>query len=207
MILGVDHLALSTEDTDAGIIDLERRGFTRRFEQRGVPNSPAKQGLLATYQPLHDLALFTHPDGGPAIELTNHGHVCAGKRGPFGYSTEAICLAVTPAPAEIEFWTGALRFKQQSPNLLRLVSPVPTMGCVVELQPGGSAWGSTLDSAGYTCLALHSTDLSRDLAQAADAGACAQTGPFDLMVNGIPLCIAMFRSPGGAIIELIQKRK
>ena len=64
-----------------------------------------------------------------------------------------------------------------------------------------------LDSDGYTCCAFLTNNLEEDLAQAKLMGAQDSLRPFQLELNKQYLDVVMFRTPGGAICELIQINK
>jgi len=71
MIVGVDHIALSCTDLEAGQRALGGLGLSERFADRGVHNAPQKKHLLHEYGPLHDIAVYDARSG-TAIELTAH---------------------------------------------------------------------------------------------------------------------------------------
>jgi len=71
MIVGVDHVALSTDDLEAGIKRLEVSGFRLHFAERGVLNPAGKSRFMLQPGGRHDLAYCAGPRG-LAIELTRH---------------------------------------------------------------------------------------------------------------------------------------
>jgi len=72
MILGVDHVALSSADIARDGAVLRQYGFDRVFESPDCPNDANKRPLLEQYQMAHDLALYRGQTG-IAIEMTCHG--------------------------------------------------------------------------------------------------------------------------------------
>ncbi|HSH01836.1 MAG TPA: hypothetical protein VLL52_04895 [Anaerolineae bacterium] len=205
MILGVDHLALTVTDMTVGQQSLEKEGFVCQFAENNQPNAIEKKRFLGHYQPYHDLALFRPKEGGVAVEITNHGPVVASGRGPYQYYQDHIVLHTPDPQVEQAFWQEALRFRKSGePNLLKLISPVPDWSCRLKLVLDDTIEPCTLDSAGYPCLALLSNKLDQDSQKIAKAGASAFTEPFSLVVNGKRLEIVLFRTPTGALGELIQ---
>lgn len=71
MILGVDHIALSCGDIYQGAQLLNESGYRIKFLQTNVPNHPAKQLFLKSYDSMHSLA-YCQITNGVSIELTQH---------------------------------------------------------------------------------------------------------------------------------------
>lgn len=75
MILGVDHIALSSESRaafEAELSALKDGRMAVRFVEKDLPNSPTKKPYLSHYEETHDVA-YLQPFSGIAIELTSHG--------------------------------------------------------------------------------------------------------------------------------------
>jgi len=208
LIVGVDHLALNVTDLDAASQEFERRRFVRVFHERGVANHPAKRPLLANYEPQHDLALFVPPCGedGIPVELVALATSLCGPS-PFARLDGGLLVAVPDPAAEAEFWCTALGFRIERPLVMRLASPVPTMACRCSLVEGPPLEGYLLDCVGHPSVAFHSTNLVQDGARAAEAGATDITPVFSIQVNGRWLDILLFRTPAGAIVELLRTRR
>ena len=208
MILGFDHLALSSTDVQATLASFDFP-IELKFHERGIANHPAKRPFLERWQDTHELA-FVIPAAGPSIEITSHGERCAGSSGPFGIDPDGdITLRCPDVGAESEFWAAGLGFRKLSdPSRLELARPVPRWSCRIRLAPGDPDEAvSSLDSTGYPCLALLSSDIEADTRRAAAAGAVESSAIFDMVVGGKSVRIAMIRSPGGAICELVQPAK
>jgi catechol 2,3-dioxygenase-like lactoylglutathione lyase family enzyme len=71
MILGVEHLALSTDDTVEVASALAPLGVRTAFHERALPNGAGKAPLLSAYEPTHEIA-YLRPAQGVSIELTRH---------------------------------------------------------------------------------------------------------------------------------------
>lgn len=72
MILGLSHVALSTDDIERSAARLSQLGYTLRFDEPFLENHAAKAGMLDHYHPRHHIRSLEAP-GGMAIELLNHG--------------------------------------------------------------------------------------------------------------------------------------
>jgi hypothetical protein len=95
MILGVDHIALSCTDVQRGVALLEQAGYRPRFVQQALPNHPAKQPLLRTYDPLHAVA-YCRADQGVALELTRHAHPLQAAVSPYQVLLNGASAAAQP---------------------------------------------------------------------------------------------------------------
>lgn len=208
MILGFDHLALSSADVPGTLASLAS-SFVLRFHERGIANHPAKRPFLEHWQDTHELA-FVEPVEGPSIEITSHGSALAASRGPFGIDPDGVIrIDCRDAESESDFWAVGLGFRKLSdPSRLELARPVPRWSCRLRLTPVlPEPERSFLDSAGHACLALLCSDIESDIHRATSAGAVGSSGIFDMVVGGKNVRIAMMRSPGGAICELVQPVK
>lgn len=132
---------------------------------------------------------------------------------PVPVPLRAVCtlLRVPDLDAELAFWT-ALGFKTVAGapgpwRRMRLDSPVS--GWQVDLLVAGApgADPAFLDSCGFPCLALLTTDLDADTRRLEAAGGHDFTAPFEVSVNEKLLRVAVCRSPGGALCELLQVRR
>lgn len=206
MILGVDHLAQSARTLAAARTELLARGYTEVFTAAGVTNHPAKRPLLADYRPLHDLALFRPAAGGVAIEVTCHGEVLDDRPGPYGIDDDgAIRLRSARAAEDRAFFVGAMKFRDEAGEL-HLHAPIAAWRARLRISSAAASPPVTLDAAGHPCLAFLCRGIDDDLATVRRAGATDLTEPFPLTVNDRPLVVAMFRTPGGALCELIETR-
>jgi hypothetical protein len=71
MILGVDHVALTSSAIDADVAELRRAGYIAKFVERSVPNAIEKTPFLRHYAPDHAIA-YCQRDKSVAIELVQH---------------------------------------------------------------------------------------------------------------------------------------
>jgi len=81
MILGIDHIAVSTMTLHESARALEAAGFERAFIEHDLPNGVPKRDFLSEYQPLHSIALY-RPQHGIAIEITQHATTTR-RQGPY----------------------------------------------------------------------------------------------------------------------------
>lgn len=72
MILGLSHVAFNTDNLEAAARRLAAFGYAQRFDEAALENHPAKQLMLARYQPKHHIR-FLSTEGAMAIELLDHG--------------------------------------------------------------------------------------------------------------------------------------
>ncbi len=121
---------------------------------------------------------------------------------------QLVILLTRQLSGEAEFWQQALGWHQQAAApgwaWLKLNSPVANWRCELLLVASESASPAGLDACGGTCLAMYSTALEQDLHHAQKQGATWLSEPFELSVNQRRLRIALLRTPGQAICELIH---
>lgn len=269
MILGVDHLALSTIDLEQDCLHLEVAGVRPKFLQRAIPNSPLKREFLAAYEPLHSIA-FCPAKAGVAIELTQHGERLISGRSPLqvymnqpppgsrqaepsdpglpfiwraalGCDSPELCvwtglkaafwvdrnLPVSPFTGvravlvpvvdlsrASRFWQSGLGCRQEAQSQVdgtlrwgrfAFRSPVPAWSLTLILaeceQPNLVPF---LDTNGFPCLALLSSNLERDCERVCQAGAIGMSQPFCVSINNKRLRVVILRGPDQELIELIQ---
>jgi hypothetical protein len=203
MIIGVDHLALNVLDIEQAKNDLMSKGFKCKFMESRILNPKEKKSLLFEHKPTHDFALFQSANQGVSIEVTCHGsmtkHVA-----PYHYHDDYIKLKTSNLSEEKMFWQQGLMFKETEQDFLTLNTMIKAWSCKLKLLEVDTHSDSTLDAMGYTCLAFLTNDLERAIEHVRFCGARDLTPPFNLTVNGQHLKASMFRTPGGAICELIQ---
>jgi len=205
MIIGFDHVAMTTADVDRDIEEFHAHGFELLFLERDLPNHKDKSKLLARYAPLHTIAYLTPPAAGSvAIELIEYGRCEAGASGPFLLGGGSLLLNTRNAALEQDFLREALGLNLEREGVLSLSSPIPRWSVHLEIVADDAAQDCMLDSPGFTCAAFYSNDVEADTHRAQAAGGCDPAGPFSFTVNGKAMKISMFRSPGGALFELLQ---
>ena len=72
MILGLSHIAFSSDNIEAAEERLRYFGYTQRFDEAALKNDIAKAPLLSRHQHLHHIRAL-EADGAMAIELLDHG--------------------------------------------------------------------------------------------------------------------------------------
>lgn len=77
MIVGVDHLALSTICLKESIQYLEDIGFKTQFIENNLTNNRSKMPFLREFKPQHDI-VYLKSDKSISIELTKHSRNLAG---------------------------------------------------------------------------------------------------------------------------------
>ena len=202
MILGVDHLALSTNDMEKSKQELIARGYELFFHEAGIKNDLNKKKLLRHYQERHALAFFNSADG-VAIELTNHGKVHQGTA-TYYHDNDRIILNTPNFAGDKKFFLDVLKFRELSANRLIFSSFVPRLSCVLELVANKNMSLTTLDTEGANCLAFLTNNLDSVMNNAVKLGAWDVIKLAPLSVNSKQLNIGMYRIPGGAICEFIQ---
>jgi hypothetical protein len=207
MILGMAHLAHSVTDIDRGRKQLESRGFECVFLEKNVINNSAKKYLLKNYESTHDICLLRNSRLNLAIEIINHGHLCESRMGSYQLKDDSIELLTPNLGREKTFWLEVLGFKEKGENLLTFSSIIPSWSCTIKLVEKPQIKLATLESIGYPCMAFFTNNLDQDIKTAQLGGAYELTDFFDFSINNRNLKIVMFRTPGGAICELIQPKR
>ena len=192
-----------------------------------VIHSPtAPPGLLAPYRPL----LAGRPTFGQPKPATAWTEIFAEAMGITveawdspGFEAEilttsqdsppqvtAIAADIADPDKERDFWV-AMGFQSHSGqsdswHRLCLPSPIPALRCELVLGRVAPPPPVTLDAPGFPCLAFLCSRLETELEVLYKLGAIVGV-PFTLVVNNRELSIALFRSPGGLLGELIQPMK
>jgi hypothetical protein len=206
MIIGFDHVALNVANFQEAACRLDEEGYERKFLASGLPNNPAKIPLLLAYRPDHGIAYYAKPDALP-IELTCHGTEKGRKAGNIAYQGDLLILKVADTEKEADFWRSALGFKDNGQASLTFNAVVAQWRCKISLKESPDVAPALLDDEGYTCIALLVKDIDRDMQRVAEAGAQEQTEIFAHEMNGHKQRIAMFRTPGNIIVELVEINK
>jgi hypothetical protein len=204
MILGFDHLALSVKYLELEKKNLETKGFNCVFLEKNVINHYEKKILLNHYQTNHDIALFRSSSSNLAIEITAHGNVSNSSKGVYDYHNNYIQLDTNNLELEKLFWLTVLGFQEKESDWIEFISFIPHWSCKIKLNQADQNVPYNLDSKGYTCLALLTNNLKEELIKINKFGARNITNSFEIHVNNKNLEIVMFRTPTGAICELIQ---
>ncbi len=126
-----------------------------------------------------------------------------------------VSVASADLVRSVHFWTQALGYRKvicsqdvDSSNawvVLRRESPIVQWRFNLLLHHGKEVVPFPfLDGPGTTCLAHLSSSIELDLLSLIKEGGEAATEPFEMMINGKKLKIAIVRGPSGEYIELIQ---
>jgi catechol 2,3-dioxygenase-like lactoylglutathione lyase family enzyme len=126
----------------------------------------------------------------------------------------AILLPVRDAELSARFWTSGLGCTEVASGSagerkwrhVRFRTPVASWALDVVLAEGAPL-RATLDAAGFPCLAVLTSNISRDADRLLEAGAHEPTGTFSVVVGGKPLQVALFRGPDDELIELVEIQK
>ena len=217
MILGMDHIAVTSIDLEADGAKLEQLGFRHKFTEIGLKNAEEKKPLLRNWSKTHDIAYYEGIEG-TALELTqHHARSHEGKsRGFIPVIDESRVMGVIRAVEDLdkskmfysalgmtpEPWHGHMKF--------RIDSPVEKLRSSLLMGPTAN-WEESapifLDDAGFPCIALLTTDLDADARRLHNEATQFITDDFRLTVNKQKLRIAFACGPSGELIELVQVRQ
>ena len=203
MILGYSHLSLSTIDMAESEKALLQQGYEREFLTEKIPNHPAKRQFLGNFEAFHDIALYSHKTK-PTIEVIKHGDTLSPGLGAFGCNGDCVSLRTTSGE-DLSFYTETLSFVQGDGNAtLQIKSPIAAWSLAINVRETGTTERSNLDSSGYPVMALWCRKLEERLDLVKAAGVTECTDPFLVTVNDREIKVALFRSPGGGIFELME---
>lgn len=221
MILGIDHLALNVSQMSKAKLEMLNRGFVLVFDAENLPNNPNKNPLLHHYNPMHSIALYKKELCIP-IELTCHGTNNYENNMQYAYCSNKIILYVASVEKEKLFWINAIGMcETETKNQLYFPSIFPQWNFTLEIREKEEIMMNNtpslphthnknthtmLDDNGYTCLALLTRSLERDIIKFRNSGAIEFTVPFTHSVNGKQMDIVLFRTPEYAVVELIEIR-
>ena len=131
---------------------------------------------------------------------------------PLGVSS--VALPVAQLSKSSVFWQSGLGFRQKSTRYLEtgerwenlvFLSPFKRWALdFVLIETNAGQTRAMLDAPGFRCLALITTDLRADLKKMMKAGGTEATEPFNLLLNGKMLQVALLRGPSDEIVELIE---
>lgn len=119
-----------------------------------------------------------------------------------------LALDTPDVSSEAGFWTQYLGFREISNGddwaLIETNTPVAAWSGRLLLKHSETVSAGPMDGAGFTCVALVSNNIDADLETVFANGGTDYKCRFEVSVNGRPLIVALFRTPNGAIVELIQ---
>src|SRR5262245_54755956 len=151
MIMGVDHIILSSNDVGSAIQNCEAQGFKTVFHEKNLLNHSSKQKFVSDYTAEHDIVFLEDAQNHFAVEVIKHVSQLDPSPGPYSLKDGRVILASHNPVAEREFLTGALGFKPKE-DKLALSSPIPKWACVLELNQVSKPIEYQLDGVGFTCL-------------------------------------------------------
>jgi len=206
MILGFAHLTLGAAQVDKAVGRLLERGFSLKSSHRGIPSAAAKWPLMARRAKSHDLVLMS---GGVAVEIVSHdtGSVTTGAVLDFSAESGQVILRVEHVARERDFLLASLSCVANE-GIIEVRGAFPSWNVRLELVADSAVPAlPPLDIEGFSCLAFYSNNIREDIARLLALGARDATDEFEINLNGRALSIAMLRSPGGAILELIKAKR
>jgi len=130
MIIGMDHIALSTQNAEEDAAALRPLGYHLKFLQRSIPNASQKQPFLREYQPTHTIA-YCRNGQGLAVELTEHGKILHRSARTYGIYASAenpqvlrgVSLRTADVEASLRFWKDGLGLEPVRRTLEQPVVP------------------------------------------------------------------------------------
>ena len=203
MILGFSHLSLSTTNIVESEKNILKQGYQREFLCSQIPNHPAKLQFLNVFEPFHDIALYSHKTK-PTLELIKHGNSFAPGQGAFEYNDNHVVMHI-PSAKSLSFYVESLNFrKEPEGSILSIKSPIAAWSLKIVIKECLPVRECSLDSPGCCVLALWCRNLEDRLNLLKRSGVTEYSEPFFVNINGKELKVALFRSPGGGIFELVE---
>jgi hypothetical protein len=203
LILGFAHLTLSTRRLERSIELFRKAGFVLKETHRTIPSSAAKWPLMAYKASCHTLVLLK---GRVPIEIVSHdtGSVDSAGMLAFDLGDGTVTLRSSDVERDRAFISKSLPCTTASDGV-RFQGLLPAWNAQIQLVEDKTAPRvQPLDIEGYSCLAFYSTSISDDVQRLVGLGAENATEEFAVELNNRKIGVAMMRSPGGAIIELIK---
>jgi hypothetical protein len=203
VILGFAHLTLSTRQLERSIELFQTAGFVLKETYHSVPSSAAKWPLMAHKASRHTLVLL---NGRVPIEIVSHdtGSVDSPGMLAFDPGGGTITLRSSDVARDGAFIAKSLPCAITADGI-RFHGVLPAWSAQIQLVEDETApCAQPLDIEGYSCLAFYSTSISEDVERLVGLGAENATEEFAVELNNRRVGVAMMRSPGGAIIELIK---
>ncbi len=217
MILGLDHVAVTSTDLEADGAKLREMGFIERFSEYGLKNSEEKRPLMRNWAKTHDIAVFDGIEG-TALELTQHHRTSreCSNRGFVPVIDGPYVMGIIRAVEDVkksevfysalgmtsEPWHGHMKFRIDSP--IEKYRSSLLMGPTKNKEECAPIF---LDDAGFPCIALLTTDLESDARRLHIEETRFVTDDFRLTVNNKRLKICFACGPSGELIELVQVRQ
>jgi hypothetical protein len=203
VILGFSHVTFGTGQFDRATEFFQKKGFVLKDAYRSVLSPPAKWPLMARRPRRHDLALLM---GSLTVEIVSHetGSV----DGPTVIDVDPLSGLITlnsgDVARECEFFVRSLPCAKEN-GRIEICGAFPKWSAQLRLVENRSAtYCQPLDIEGYSCLAFYSNNICEDVQRLVSLGAGSATEEFAVNLNGRRVSVAMMRSPGGAIIELLK---
>lgn len=203
MILGFAHLTFGTRQFDRATELFQKSGFVLKDAYRSVPSAPAKWPLMAHHAKKHDLALLM---GSVGVEIVSHdtGSIDGPAMLDFDPHSGVITLNSRDIVREGEFIAQSLPCMEVD-GRIEIRGAFPKWSAQLRLVENKSApQCQPLDIEGYSCLAFYSNNIREDVQRLVGLGAGSATEEFAVDLSGRRVNVAMLRSPGGAILELLR---
>ena len=203
MILGFSHLTFGTRNFDQAMRNFQSMGFVPTSIYRSVRSAPAKWPLMTQPAQKHDLALLKRS---LTVEIVSHDTGSVDRPPVLDFDSTAgdIMLRVQDARRELDFLEKVLPCTRAG-DRIAIHGAFPTWSARLRLVEDRSGPHSQpLDIEGYSSLAFYSNNIEEDVRCFVELGAGNATEEFFVELNGRRIGVAMLRSPGGVILELLR---
>jgi hypothetical protein len=219
VILGVAQVVLNLPEIEPARHALAAAGYELSFEERGIPNHPAKAPFQGVEREALDMVHLAAP-GALAVELTAYSGGPPAGRAAFGLAAQdgglfevdapatapaRAVVAATDSEASERFWSEGLGFRPAAGGHLEYRAVLPDWRFEIELRPdGGAAGETTVDAHGCVLVTMLATHVERELERLAGGLSLRSTAAWQEQVAGRPLTVALVEGPSGELVELLQ---
>jgi hypothetical protein len=205
MIFGLDHIAINSVNIEACHQILLGLGYYRSFAET-VENSIHKKPLLNEYHKSHLLSYYLSESGNMPIELTQHGNKNPNViNSPLKINKNQIIISTCDVKSEILFWSQLLNYAVDKNQNIKFKSILKNRSFNLSFSESSHKYEKyNLDIEGCTCIALLVNKLDYKIEKLKQKFDTIISGPWFSIVNNKKMKIAMLRTPGNVIVELIQ---
>ena len=203
MILGIDHVAINTRNINEFEAIHLKYDYKCLFKEK-IFNNVNKNTFLKEYSEYHSIAYYESQKNCFPIELTKHGNDIPHKETPISFEENIITIKVEDVDKEKSFWANLLGLDKPKAENISFNSILPKRNFHLNIIPVEKNIPYTLDTEGCTCIALLTKNIDKTLSSMHNNVSCKLIGPWKSEVNNNKLIIAMFKTDGQIIVELIQ---
>ena len=203
MILGIDHIAINTRNINIYEKILLNDSYKCLFKDE-IFNNGNKKVFLKEYSEYHSIAYYESLNNYFPIELTEHGNDILKKETPISSEHNSINIKVEDIDDEKSLWAELLGLDKPKSNNILFNSLLPKRDFHLNFIQVKKNISYTLDTVGCTCIALLTNNLDKTILSMNSNESTKFVGPWISEVNNRKLKIAMFKTIGGIIVELIQ---